>query len=109
MIIGQKDSKLLILNIPFWHPESFVVSADGKEKKEGVMIIYYFPTKHSPGLLMSKLTHSGAAKHQAELLLQELFGTTWISLMNSRAYSSPTGILTKCDGKTGINCSFLLL
>lgn len=79
-----------------------------KKKIEGIMIIYYFPTKRGPRLLMSKLTHSGAAKHQAEPLLQELLGTTWISLMNSRAYSSLTGILTKCDGKTGINCSFLL-
>lgn len=32
VVMGEKDRKLLILNIPFWHPESFVVSADRKKK-----------------------------------------------------------------------------
>lgn len=38
MIIGQKNSKDLILSIPFGHPESFVMSADRKKKDT-----YYFP------------------------------------------------------------------
>lgn len=54
MIIGQKDSKLLILNIPFWHPEGFVMSADGKEKNR----------RHHDNLLFSYKARSRAANEQ---------------------------------------------
>lgn len=100
MIIGQKNSKDLILSIPFGHPESFVMSADRKKKT----YIYYFPAKHHPGLPMSYLTPS-----EAEPLLWELFGTTWICLMNSRVFPSLIGILTKPDGNTLSNSSVLPL
>jgi len=39
MIIGQKNSKDLILSIPFGHPESFVMSADRKKRHTFIIFL----------------------------------------------------------------------
>lgn len=79
MVIGEKDRKLLRANIPFWHPESFVVSAD--RRKRDVFIYCFSGRKPCQGLHSTNLSH---CCHRT--------GTTWSSLMSNRVFSSPIGI-----------------
>lgn len=105
----------MILNIPFWHPESFVMSAERKKKKRCVRLLFSYEAQcwavneQVNPFRGCKAPGRAIAARILALQCGENCGTTGISLMNNRIFSSPIGILTKQDGKTCSHTTFLPL